>query len=143
MTMHRSSALLAVLLGVLAAGPVRAEPDGETAARLARLAVVRRDAARKTYQTQWTDYRERRASLDSLYRWSVRWLEAERRLSDRQADVVAAFRDHWDRMRDVERLMRRLAGTGQTTIDEVSAAEFYRAEAEVWYLQAKDDKKDR
>lgn len=141
--MHRSSALLAIVLGILAAGPVRAAPDADTAARLARLAVERRDAARRTYLTQWTDYRERRASGDSLYRWSVRWLEAERRLSDQQADVVAAFRGHWERMRDLERLISRLQSSGQVTIDEVSAAQFYRAEAEVWYLQAKSDRKDR
>jgi hypothetical protein len=141
MTMNRCWGLPLLLLGVWAAGPIGAAPDQETANAIARLALQRRDAARKTYQVLWLDYRERIASEDALYRWSVRWLDAERELSDQQADQMTAYQGHFERMRDLERLIRRLRESAQTTIDEASAAEFYRTEAEMWLLQAKEVKK--
>ncbi len=139
--MMRYAGLVAVVLGVLAAGPGRADPDAETTALLNRLAVERRDAAARTYNVLWTDYRERRASEDALYRWSLRWLEAERQLSAQPADQTAAFRAHYERMRDLERLIRRLQTSRQSTVDETSSAEFYRAEAEIWWVQAREGEK--
>ena len=139
--MNRYTGLLALLLGVLAAGPARAGADADTANALSKLATQRRDAARRTYEVLWADYRERRASEDALYRWSVRWLDAEKQLSDQRADRIAAYKGHYERMRDLERLIRRLRGSGQSTIDEVSATAFYRAEAEVWLLEAKEGRK--
>jgi hypothetical protein len=141
--MNGYSASLALLIGLLAACPTGAAPDADTAALLTRLAVKRRDAARKTYEVLWIDYRERRAPLDALYRWSVRWLEAQRSLSADPANVVGAYEAHYRRMRDLDQLIRRLRDKGVTTIDEVSAAEFYRVESELWWTQAKADRKSR
>jgi hypothetical protein len=140
--MKRYSGVL-VLLGTLLApaGVPAQEPD--PAATLARLAVQRRDAARRAYEVLWLDYRERLGSLDTLYRWSIRWLEAERQLSPQPADQVAAFRAHSGRMRDLDRLIRRLHAAGQTTVDETSATEFYRTEAEIWVLQAQQQEKKK
>ena len=140
--MNRYWGLVLLLLGILPVGAVAAGPDPETANTIARLALQRRDAARRTYQVLWIDYRERLAAGDSLYRWSRRWLRAEKELSDQQADQVAAYQGHFERMRDLERLIRRLRETGQSTIDEASAAEFYRTEAEMWLLQAREGKKN-
>ena len=139
--MNRYWGLPLLLLGLLSAAPLGAAPDPETANAIARLALQRRDAARKTYEVLWIDYRERIAAQDALYRWSVRWLDAERELSDQEADQVAAYQGHFERMRDLERLIRRLRESAQTTIDEASAAAFYRTEAEMWVLQAKAGKK--
>jgi hypothetical protein len=141
--MSRYVGLLALLAGTLSAVPVALGQEPDSAAAIARLAVQRRDAARRTYEVTWIDYRERRASLDGLYRWSVRWLDADRQLSDQPADQVAAFKAHFERMRDLDRLIRKLRAAGQTTIDETSAAEFYRTEAEMWVLQAQQDRKKR
>jgi hypothetical protein len=141
--MNRYAGLVALLLGLLAAAPVAAEPEPDPAAVLARLATQRRDAARRTYEVMWVNYREGRASEDGLYRWSWRWLNAEKQLSDQRPDQIAAHKAHYERMRDLERLIRKLRVSGQTTIDEVSAAEYYRAEAELWLMQAKEEKKRR
>jgi hypothetical protein len=140
--MTRYWGLAALVLGFLSAGPAGAASDQEAANNLARLAVQRRDAARRTYEALWLDYRERRASEDLLYRWSLRWLEADRELSDQQADQVAAYQAHFERMRDLDRIIRRLHGSGQTTIEEASATEYYRVEAEIWLLKARDGKKN-
>ncbi len=139
--MKRIAATVALLLlGGLSEGSYPPEPEPGPDSVLARLARQRRDAARRTYEATWANYRERRTSEDSLYRWSVRWLEAERQLSDKPADQVAAFQEHWERMRALERLIGNLQRAGQAVIDEVSGSEFYRVEAEVWLLQAKEKK---
>jgi hypothetical protein len=121
--------------------PASAASEPGAAEALARLAVQRRDAARRTFETTWANYRDRRVSDDLLYRWSVRWLEAERQLSDKQTDQVAAFQAHLERMAELERLIRRVHRAGQATVDEVSGADFYRTEAELWLFQAKEKKR--
>jgi hypothetical protein len=140
--MTRYSGRWALLLGLLPAAAVGAGPDPDPAAVLSRLASQRRDAARKTYLVMWLNYRESRASEETLYRWSRRWLEAERQLSERQADQVAAFEGHLERMQELESIIRKMQRSGVTTIYQVSAAEYYRVEAEMWLLQARG-KKDR
>lgn len=139
--MRMFSGLLVLCLGFLWVGPLvgAAEPEP----LLSRLARQRRDAARKTYETMWTNYREGRAAGELLYRWSRRWLDAERQIHDKPAEQVAALEAHLDRMRRLEALVQRVQRSGQTTVDEVSAAEYYRAEAEIWLLQARDKKRGR
>jgi hypothetical protein len=136
------SALAAIFLSLPAVGPFGSTPDPapDPAAALSQLAVQRRDAARRTYQVMWANYREGRASEELLYRWSRRWLEAEKQLGKRPADQVAACRGHLERMRDVERIVRKLQLSGVTTLDQVNSVEFYRVEAEMWLLQAKEGK---
>jgi hypothetical protein len=133
----------ALLIGVLSAGLVRADQQPDPATRLSQLAIERRDSARKTYEVTWANYRDGMAAGEMVYRWSLRWLEAERQLSERPADQVAAFKGHLERMHDLEQLVRKVQNVapGQATIDQVSAAEYYRSEAEFWLLQIKEEKK--
>jgi hypothetical protein len=132
--------LAALLLICAAAGPAGGADERDPAAELAKLAAHRRDAARRTYEVLWTNYRERRTSQELLYLWSVRWLEAEKQLSDKPDDQVAACAAHYERMRALERLLEQVKRSGQTTLDETNAAEYYRTEAELWLLQAKERK---
>src|SRR5436305_10368528 len=105
--MSGRTGLVGLLLFCAAAGPAGGADERDPAAQLARLAVHRRDAARRTYEVLWTNYRERRTSQELLYLWSVRWLEAEKQLSDRPADQGAACTAHYDRMRALERLLEQ------------------------------------
>jgi hypothetical protein len=121
---------------------LHAEPDAEQAKTLARLAKVRLEAATKTYQVLWQNYREgRRSSDELLYRWSKRWLDAERESHGQPAEQIAALKAHYDRMVELERIIRKVSQAGQGTVNELSAAEFYRTEAELWLLEAKAGKK--
>jgi hypothetical protein len=133
---------LAALFFVILAGGSTAE-DQDAATRLSQLATERRDAARKTFEVTWANYRDGTTSGEMLYRWSLRWLEAERQLSDRPADQANAFKGHLERMLNLERLVRKVQNVapGQATIDQVSAAEYYRSEAEFWLLQLEQEKK--
>src|SRR5438874_4899223 len=102
--MNRHQWQLVILLGVLTTGHVPADENADQV----RLAQQLRDAARKTYEKTWANYREGRAPADLLYRWSKRWLAAEKQVTDRPADRVAACKAHWERMRELEQLVRGL-----------------------------------
>ena len=63
-------------------------------------------------------------------------------MADGAADRLTAYEGHRRRMRELDTLMANLQRAGQVTVDEVSSAAFYKAEADIWYLQAKGEKKD-
>src|SRR5437016_2926560 len=113
-------AVLAFALGLMGAGNRASGPEAAQPTPLAQLTEQRRDAAHKTYQLVWANYRERRASEDTLYRWSVHWMEAERDASKVEADRATAYKSHLERMRTLERLIRNLQRSGQVTVDVVS-----------------------
>lgn len=135
--------LAAFLLCLIASAGLGAEPDADPAKMLARLSKDRVDAARRTFDTMWKNYREgRRVSDDSLYRWSLRLLDSEKEVATAPADKIAAYEGHRKRMRELESLISNLQRAGQTTVDEVSSTEYYRIEADIWLLKAKSEKKE-
>jgi hypothetical protein len=141
--MNWSKVLLASLLvGLAVVVMVRGAAQPEAGDALARLSKERLDAARKTYEVKWKNYREGiRVGADTLYLWSLRWLEAEKLVGE-HPDKVAAAQGHLKRMRELERLIRDVDRAGQATIDEVTAVAFYRSEAEVLLIQARGERKE-
>ncbi len=94
---------------------------------------------RKTYEWLAKNYIESRPPLgELLYRWSCRWLDAEREISSRQEDVLAACRAHLGRMRELERVARERFRNRYVPVEEDTAAQFYRLEAEIWLERAKN-----
>src|SRR5205807_1860990 len=81
--------------------------------------------------------------VESLYLWSVRWLNAERDLSKKSADQVAAAAAHLERMKTVETMAKQLAKLEQAAVRHAAAAEFYRVEAQIWLSQAKKESGDK
>jgi hypothetical protein len=74
-------------------------------------------------------------SIETVYMWSVRRLEAERAVDP--AGEVAILEAHLALMRKLADQVEALAGSGRVASWDPSAAEFYRAEAEAWLAQAK------
>jgi hypothetical protein len=74
----------------------------------------------------------RKIDTDSLYRWSVRWMEAERAAGKR----AAASEAHLKRMRELEQSRRQWVVAGQAPAVELAAVRFFVLEAE--QLVAKD-----
>ena len=58
---------------------------------------------RKTYEVVWANYRDGRSSEEMVYRWSKRWLAAEKQLGEKPAERVAACDAHLARMLEMER----------------------------------------
>jgi hypothetical protein len=143
--MSRRTQALTVLIGSLfvysppglgAAAPAPAKVPVE-------LLKERVEAARKTWQqivasSYGLGLPTREMGPEDAYLWSRRWLEAERALNEKQADQVAACEAHLNRMKDLEKAARNAheakLAKGPWV---VSAARFYRVEAEIWLAEAR------
>jgi hypothetical protein len=88
-------------------------------------------SARRAYEMSRLMFRERvpNSDLENLYLWSVRWLNAERDLSKKPAERVAAAEAHLERMKAVEAMAKQLAKTEAGGERYPAAAEFYRVQA--------------
>ena len=130
--------LAPILAGLVLANSPAGGSDSTDANVSPALLKARLDAARKTYEWLAKNYIESRPPLgELLYRWSCRWLDAEREMSGRQEDRIAAYRAHLRRMRDLERVARDRFRNRFVPVEEDTAAQFYRAEAEIWLERAK------
>jgi hypothetical protein len=126
-----------ILLGLSLASAPLAAP--EAADKTAALIKAKCDAARKTFEVARIDYREGRGGMERLYWWSRRWMESEQQLAGQQKpELLAAAQGHLDRMRELERIIRKLQQSKVAVVDEVTAAEFYRLEADLWVQQMKN-----
>lgn len=126
--MPRICALAGLLLSLALVTSLARAEDSAIANAKARL-----EAARKVYKWMregriWLREKSR-WSMESDYQWSRRWLEAERDVSDKKADQVAAAEGHLERMKTLE---AEIKGRLKEDIRPVDAAtvEFYRLEAE-------------
>jgi len=78
------------------------------------------------------------ARPELVYAWSVRWLHAQRDLSETKDERIAAFVDHHKRMQELTANVKLLVGGGNSGLlqdHEIPAAEWYLAEAELWLLK--------
>ncbi|MBY0522304.1 MAG: hypothetical protein K2R98_02850 [Gemmataceae bacterium] len=132
-------AIIGLLLGIVVGLALAPAPRAVSRAEQADPAVVhskaQMEAARKTFVLVWKNYQEGRSNGESVYWWSRRWMESERQLSDKKADQIAAIQAHRERMRKLEQIVRDLQRGNNAAVNELTAAEFYRLEAETWLKQ--------
>ncbi|MBL8625902.1 MAG: hypothetical protein JNK64_31600 [Myxococcales bacterium] len=119
----RSLVLCVVLvLGSLAtpaaAGPTKAE---------ARVA-----AAAAAFATASTRQQAGAAPVDTVYVWSVRWLDAQREQPLKGKALAAAAAAHLERMVALEAAVTKAVAAGAAPASDREAAAYYRAEAELW-----------
>jgi hypothetical protein len=130
--------LAGVLAGLGVAAVLRAAQPAPQHRPRESLIRAKVDAARKTYRVMWENNREALVPFAELaYRWSRRWLEAGLELSDKKADQAAAYQAHLDRMHQLARITRGRYKNRVNTVDEVTATDYYNAEAEIWLEEAK------
>lgn len=96
------------------------------------------EAARLVYEAMVKELHEGRGQVnaDRLYLWSRRWMEAQRDVSPKKADQVAALEAHRDRMKDLRKTTEQRYKAGQGSHAEVLSVDFYIAEAELWLTEA-------
>jgi hypothetical protein len=138
----RRELAVAVLAGLLAVQISGADDKQMTASGAEHnLAIAKRDAARKAYEAWWANYRDRAAPGEWVYLWSKRWLGAEKELTTRHDDLVAAYEAHRERMRELEGIVTRMqrAKPGLARIDELSTTRYYRIEAEIWFEKSRKE----
>ncbi len=129
--------VLALALGVSFAcghwSAARDDAEGKGSMEVARARAV---AAQKTYEALSRNFRENRPPQgELLYRWSRRWLDAERDLGGGKQQLVSALRAHYNRMRELEHVTRDRFRERFVPVEEATAAQFFRLEAELWLVR--------
>jgi hypothetical protein len=133
------------LLLVVAAsrGASLEEPkDGDPRTKNAR---ERLRLAKDVYEGSFEHHRQDASSspsgVEHYYRWSVRWMQAERDLGRTQIAREAAFEDHLKRMKFWKERRALEREEGYVTAAEAAAAEFFFLEAEEWLIAARTTEK--
>jgi RND family efflux transporter MFP subunit len=126
-------------LGLLASGQevrVGAAGPGPREADLPALARAQVEVSRKAYEAARKSLDQTRRA-EEVYTWSVRWLNAQRDVSNKKDERLAALEAHLQRMKDLEKRVEALHKGGRTSPLDPLAAEAYRVEAELWLAQEK------
>lgn len=122
---------------LLAGASVAPVPQGQEARKQPPLAEARCNAALKQFDLTWQYYQQSRVESFDVYAWSRLLLDAKRGVSGRQADQIAAYEEHLDRMKKLETLIKKVRRLGFGRSSDVGASEYYRIEAEYWLAEAK------
>jgi outer membrane protein TolC len=88
-------------------------------------------AANKEVRIRWKEYCAGRGSLDIYLNSSRRVLEAERDLSAKKADQVAAWESHLQRMQQAYVINLARYNAGRIPIQDFAQADYYRRDAEI------------
>jgi RNA polymerase sigma factor (sigma-70 family) len=105
--------------------------------RIKGLLKAKYDAARLEMDSRVKEFYAGRGTLDISLGSSLRLLEAERELSDRKEDQVAALENHFKRMRVVEQVNEARFQAGRIAVQDLAQSTFYRVQAEIWLERAK------
>lgn len=126
----RVTLVVALTFAMLGVTTVRARTP------VAQLEQQRISAAQKAFAAARAAWQQGRGTLDAVYQWSVRWLDAERDRPIKRPMRIAAVSRHLDRMKKLQAAVTQKVQTGMATPLQASAASYYRAEAEVWQARA-------
>ncbi len=111
----------------------------------AKLQKSRLDAAKATYTGTWEDlgtvWRLGNAIFpivrpEEVFTWSVRWLNAEREMSDKRDEHIAALEEHIKRMKDIQKRVDAMTPT-LLPAWSTSATAWYVADAEIGLAKEK------
>jgi hypothetical protein len=127
-------ALFGLLLISVSSAPA---PPDLGAPNRSELAQARYRAALKQFEEIWLYYQQSRVESFDVYVWSRLVLDSQQTVSDKQADRVAAFEDHLNRMQKLEALIKKIRRLGFGRSIDVGASEYYRLEAEYWLDKAR------
>lgn len=104
------------------------------------LAKARAEAARKAYESIEQEYLEGKATQEQVRDWSNRWMRAQQDISNKKPDQLAAIEAHVTRMRQLEKAALGRFQSRRGNASEVSAAEYFRVDAELSLSKARTSK---
>lgn len=114
--------LALVIAALLATTPAFAAPTAKDRAA----------SAEKVYRSTSARLKAGTVTVEVVYQWSVRWLDAEL-----EAKTKTALADHLARMKDLEEAMTKARDAGTAHSDDAEAATYFRIEAEIWQARRK------
>jgi hypothetical protein len=101
-----------------------------------QLTQERVDAASKAFTQYEAQYKSGMTAVESVYVWSVRWHDAQ---GGKKAGAGPAS-DHLKRMQALEATVTSRQKAGMASGADAAAAAYYRAEAELWAVEARGGK---
>lgn len=128
--------------------PAPVKPAAGDAGGVQELAKARFRAARKAFEAVKEHYLAGARNEEEVYQWSLRTLKAQQSLGEK--DLVEPLNEHVERMKELEALAvarfkkKENTADGEVVINRMvvrdtglTAAEFYRLEAELWVAEVK------
>jgi RNA polymerase sigma factor (sigma-70 family) len=98
-----------------------------------RYAAARDEAFGRSQQ-----YLAGRGPTAELYAAALRLLDAEKELSGKKADQVAALERHLRRMKEIEQFIQAQFDAGRASLADALEAKSFRLQAEIWLERVKD-----
>jgi hypothetical protein len=132
--------MLRLFLGLAVLGGVAA-PASAQQPKVDELAKVKLEAARRTFEAYWESFRAGQVILDPVHTWSVRWLHAEPK--DTNRPPIAALRAHLERMRELKAIIDAQFQAGEIGATYALSAVYFVAEAELWVVEAEQKAKGK
>jgi RNA polymerase sigma factor (sigma-70 family) len=117
-------------VAALLAASTEAEP-------LKTLLKDRYDAAHTEAEARWKEFLAGRGTLDIALGASRRLLDAERSLSAKKEDQIAALEKYLERIKSMNEINEGRFNAGRIAIQDVAQTRFYRYDAELWLERAK------
>jgi len=120
---------LGFVLTALSFAPAPPEPP-VLPPEVIKLAQVRLQAALKAFDEAWVYYRQARTDVFDVFAWSKLVLESQAELSQTKEEYIAALEGHRDRMRDLDKLVRKVRQVGFARSLDIASADYFLKDAE-------------
>lgn len=125
--MLRFALLIALTLSAATATTAIAPPPAVAQDAIHR---ARLDAAKQAWEAYKTRLAAGQGDVDALYRWSLRWLNAE--VAASPTNRARALINHKARMTELSNLISAMVRKGTASSADLKAAEYYRVESDLW-----------
>jgi hypothetical protein len=111
--------------------------SGNQEERIRALLKEMADTAKEELGSRMREFEAGRGTTEFLCDASIRLLNAERELSDKGVDRLAALESHLQRMKKVEELNKKWRDQGRTPNKDFALSKYYRLQAKLWLARAK------
>jgi len=125
---------LVSVVAVAAAAPAAARADEKADPHAGAKARVF-EAARKAHEVAVENLRTGLAGPETVHAWSLRWMAAQTDFDP--TGKVRAIEEHFERMNDLDELVKTMAAVGKASTLDVASATFFREEAKLWLETAR------
>jgi RNA polymerase sigma factor (sigma-70 family) len=105
--------------------------------KLTTLLKERVDVAKAEVDARNQEFLAGRGTLDIMFGAGKRLLQAQRELSEKKEDQIAALEAYFNLTKGIEELNQARFNAGQISIADLSESKYYRLEAEIWLERAK------
>jgi hypothetical protein len=131
-----------ILLGsVFAPSPAQEKKTAEPKKSMPwEVAKAKAEAAKRAAKAFAREYLEGKATVEQVERWSRRWLDAQREISSKRSEQLAAYEGHVERMQELEKAAQTKFESKQGLESDLSVAEYLRLEAQMMLSRAKSSK---